>query len=65
LAIVQKYGDRPSEPSGGKDKVNGVVSIDIARLYLQAACRSNKLDGLLPDCGEVKLNPVVGTTNDV
>jgi hypothetical protein len=58
VAVIQKYRHGLSEPSGGKDQVNSVVSIDIARLDQEAACRRVKLNGLLPDSGELELNPV-------
>ena len=48
MAIIEKYCYGLSEPSGGKDQVNGVVSIDVAGLDLEAACRPNKLNRLSP-----------------
>jgi hypothetical protein len=34
VAIVQKYRDGLPEPSRGKDQVNGMISVDVARFDL-------------------------------
>jgi len=48
MPVVQKYGYGLSEPSGGEDKVNGVVTVYVSRLDLQSAGRRDKLNRLLP-----------------
>jgi hypothetical protein len=58
VAIIQKYRYGLSEPCGSKNQINGVISIDIARLHPQAAGRRDKLKGLPPCCRQLKLNPV-------
>ncbi len=54
-----------SGPGSGEDQVNSAVSIDIAGLDQEAACRRTNLNGLSPDRGELKLNPVIGTAGTV
>jgi hypothetical protein len=61
MAIIKKYRYWLSQPRGGKDQVNGMVSIDIARFNYQPASRCNKLNRLPPGFRKLKLNPVVGT----
>jgi hypothetical protein len=58
MAVVQKNGDRLSEPCGGKNQINGVITIDVARFDPQAARRRDKLNELPSCCRELKLNPV-------
>ena len=58
MAIIQKYRYGLSEPCGSKNQVNGVISVDVARLNLQAAGRRDKLNGLPARGGELKVNPI-------
>src|SRR5580704_10727719 len=58
VAIIQKYRYRLSEPCGGKDQVNGVIAINVARFDPQATRRGDQSNGLPRCCGELKLNPV-------
>src|SRR5580693_8203495 len=58
MAIIQKYRYGLSEPCGSKNQVNGVISIDVARLHPQTAGGREKLNGLPPCCRQLKLNPV-------
>jgi len=58
VAIIQKNRYGPSEPCGGKNQVNGVISIHVARLDPQAAGRRDKLNGLLPRGGQLEVNPI-------
>jgi hypothetical protein len=58
MAIIQKNRYGLSEPCGGKNQVNGVISVDVARLNLQAAWRRDKLNGLSARGGELQANPV-------
>ena len=58
VAVVQKYRYGLSEPCGSKNQVNGVISIDVARLHPQTAGGREKLNGLPPCCRQLKLNPV-------
>src|SRR5579862_876712 len=60
VAIIQQDRNRSSEPGGGKDKINRMVAIHIARLNPQPACGSDKANTLLPaGCSETKLNPII------
>jgi hypothetical protein len=59
VAIIKEYGYGLSEPSGGDDQVNCVVSIDIARLDQKATRGPYKSNRLPPRCGELKLNPII------
>lgn len=65
MTIVKKYCYGLIEPSSGENQVNGMVSIDIARLDPQAARRRDKSNRLQPDCGELELNPVVSIAGTV
>ncbi|MGB8540597.1 MAG: hypothetical protein WCD49_03070 [Candidatus Acidiferrales bacterium] len=58
MAVIQKNRYGLSEPCGSKNQVNDVISIDVARLDPQAAGRRDKLNGLLPRGGELKVNPI-------
>ena len=58
VAVVQNYSDGLPEPCGGKNQINGVISIDVTRFDAQATGWRDKLQGLPPGDGELKLNPV-------
>ena len=61
MTIVEKDCYGLIRPSSREDQVNSMVSVDVARLDPQAACRRDKSNGLLPNFGELKLNPIVST----
>lgn len=65
MTIVQEDCYGLIEPGSGEDQVNSMISIDIARLNPQSACRRDKPNRLPPDCGELKLNPVVSRAGAV
>jgi hypothetical protein len=65
MAIVKEYRYGLSEPSGGENQVNRMVSIDIARFDQEAACGRDNSNKLPPTCRELKLNPVVSTAGAV
>jgi hypothetical protein len=60
VAVIEKYRYGLSEPGSSQNKVDGVVSIDIARFNLEASCRRGKSNKLPLGCGELKLNAVIG-----
>jgi hypothetical protein len=61
MAIIEKYRYGLSKPSGDKDQVNCMISIDIARFDSEAANRPDNSNGLPSSCRKLKLDPVVGT----
>src|SRR5579862_6236989 len=60
VTIIQQDRNRLSEPGSGKNKINGMVAVHIARLNPQPARGGDKSNRLLPaGCREAKLNPIV------
>ncbi|HXA77805.1 MAG TPA: hypothetical protein VNV41_11805 [Candidatus Acidoferrales bacterium] len=59
MAIIEKYRYGLSEPSSSQDKVNGMISIDVARFNLETSRGRGKSNQLPPACGKLKSNPVI------
>lgn len=65
MAVVEKYRHGLSEPCGGDDEINSVISINVPRLDQEAACWSNKVNRLSSELRKLYLNRVVGTAAPV
>ena len=65
MAIIEKDCYGLIEPSSGEYQVNSMVSIDIARLNLQAARGRDESNRLAPARGELKLNAVLSSAGGV
>ncbi|MGD0963378.1 MAG: hypothetical protein ABSA57_05690 [Candidatus Acidiferrales bacterium] len=65
MAIIEKDRYGLSQPRGGKDQVNCVVSVDITGLNEQAARRPSQTNRLWPSRRELELNPIVGNARTI
>lgn len=65
MTIVKKYRHGLSAPCGGDDQIDSVISVDVPRLDPEAAYRSDEVNRLSSDLGEVYLNRVVGCAGPV
>jgi hypothetical protein len=59
MTIIEKNRYGLPEQSGSQDQINSMISVDIARRDLKTTNTCNNLNGLVPGCRELQLNPVV------
>src|SRR5580700_2654314 len=58
MAVVQQDRYRLPEPCGGKDQVDGMISVDVACLDAETPRGRDKLHGFPARGRELKLNPI-------